>query len=1041
MKRSLLLWFALIAHLFLYAQAKTNQDFLIEIQKAKVTVHSTVYNATTEVELELYNPNEKVMDGEIQFSLKEGQIINDFKLDVNGSMRDGVIIEKQQARVAYENIIRRRVDPGLLELTAANQYRIRVYPIAAKGKRFVSFRVQQLLIQKKNQADYIFPISFSNTVKKLNIDITVASVEMPFASAGMLQGKLFSSAPKKHLAFQTVNPTETVLLFSIPLNNSNSVCQYNDGECKQLFFGRVVPNELSVLEKQVSAVTVFWDVSSSAEKRNIEKELLFLEAYLKKYNPHTLQVVTFAIDVVAEGRFESPQKQFASIKRFLRAQKADGGTRLNMLQCKKYPADEYLLFSDGQTTFGQGGLQTTDKTVFSIYSSVAANVSLLEEIASSSGGKTVDLILADVQKAVADLDKPQWKPLISKEHINKFELHVIKEGESFLIKGINKENADSLSLTFHYAGQMQQVTVTLLQQDCVTEKLPEAAMLMNWGWIKKQKNSRDSLFSQAINHNIVTATTSLIVLDALEDYHQYKITPPKELLDEFKKLYPVVPDKKDETKREKDITVYTKLSQSLGEYNKKISWWDPQAATLSLKPFEEKSSASVASGDQLGTKESQFSGDGNKSSNLSEVVVVGYSAQRRRSVTGASVVVSGSELRSGTTVQSALQGRVAGLQITGDYNSVQLRGNTSIRGGGEPLYVIDGIRVDAATAMNMPTSDIESISVLKDAASSALYGSGAANGVIVIVTKKGQFTSSSVDFNEDLQDELVDSLDALDKTMRYDRYLEMKEHHKNIPSFYFEMAGYFFKQKQNKEALRILSNLAEIQSENHQLLRTLGYMLEQWNDYANAIEIYKMVLEIKEEEPQSYRDLALAYAFSGNSKEALNLLYKALSKDWGLYENRYNGLREIILTEINVLAQKDAVQKIGIDTSILKPLPVDLRIVVDWNKDETDIDLHVIEPGGEKASYSNKLTKAGGRMSNDFTQGYGPEVYEIKSAKKGVYKVKVDYYGDRYQKESVPSFIKLTVFKNYGKANQTVSIKTIQLDDDEGMIDLAEIKL
>jgi TonB-dependent SusC/RagA subfamily outer membrane receptor len=418
---------------------------------------------------------------------------------------------------------------------------------------------------------------------------------------------------------------------------------------------------------------------------------------------------------------------------------------------------------------------------------------------------------------------------------------------------------------------------------------------------------------------------------------------------------------------------------------------------------------------------------------------VGYGTQRRRAVTGSVSKISTSELTSNGTVQSALQGRVSGLSITGDYNSVHVRGTTSIRGANEPMYILDGVPIDATTAMTMPTSNIASITIVKDATASAIYGSRAANGVIIIETKRAPL-SYSAPVKEDAKQEIIDSFEALSNSVTYDRYIEMKKYKKNIPAFYFTMAAYFYKHKQPKEALRILSNLAVIQPENHQLLRTIGYVLEEWNDYDNATEIYEMVLAIKEEEPQSYRDLALSYAFNGNQQEAFKLLYKGLSKDWGLYENRYNGLREIMMTELNILAGKEAVKATNVDTSLLKLLPVDLRIVIDWNKDETDIDLHIKEPGGEQSSYNNKVTKSGGRLSNDFTQGYGPEVYEIKNAKKGVYEVKINYYGDRYQKEKLPSFIKLTVFKNYGRPNQTVTIKTVLLDDDEGMIDLAEVK-
>jgi uncharacterized protein YfaP (DUF2135 family) len=149
-----------------------------------------------------------------------------------------------------------------------------------------------------------------------------------------------------------------------------------------------------------------------------------------------------------------------------------------------------------------------------------------------------------------------------------------------------------------------------------------------------------------------------------------------------------------------------------------------------------------------------------------------------------------------------------------------------------------------------------------------------------------------------------------------------------------------------------------------------------------------------------------------------------------------------MLNELNaIIDQNRATIDIGkIDTAILTVLPVDLRIVIDWNKDETDIDLHVIEPGGEECYYSNHETKRGGRISEDFTQGYGPEEYEIKKAGNGTYHVQVKYYGDRYQKQQVPSFIKVTIYKNYGRKNQTMSVQNLIMDGQTGMIEIADVK-
>ncbi len=137
---------------------------------------------------------------------------------------------------------------------------------------------------------------------------------------------------------------------------------------------------------------------------------------------------------------------------------------------------------------------------------------------------------------------------------------------------------------------------------------------------------------------------------------------------------------------------------------------------------------------------------------LDEIVVVGYGRQKKKLVTGATVNVSGDELqnRNNTNALQALQGQTAGVNITsssgqpGSGFEVNIRGVGTI-GNSNPLYIVDGFPTGDITYLN--NADIESVDILKDAASAAIYGSRAANGVILITTKKGKEGKPSVTFD------------------------------------------------------------------------------------------------------------------------------------------------------------------------------------------------------------------------------------------------------------------------------------------------------
>jgi TonB-linked SusC/RagA family outer membrane protein len=130
-------------------------------------------------------------------------------------------------------------------------------------------------------------------------------------------------------------------------------------------------------------------------------------------------------------------------------------------------------------------------------------------------------------------------------------------------------------------------------------------------------------------------------------------------------------------------------------------------------------------------------------SQMDQVVVVGYGTQRRRDLTGSVATVSGADIAKQPvlTATQAIQGKVAGVQIlsSGDPNSsptVRIRGVGTMLGGASPLYVVDGVITD--DIRNINSADITSMDILKDASATAIYGMRAANGVLLITTKKGK---------------------------------------------------------------------------------------------------------------------------------------------------------------------------------------------------------------------------------------------------------------------------------------------------------------
>ncbi|MGN0310462.1 MAG: SusC/RagA family TonB-linked outer membrane protein [Bacteroides sp.] len=165
----------------------------------------------------------------------------------------------------------------------------------------------------------------------------------------------------------------------------------------------------------------------------------------------------------------------------------------------------------------------------------------------------------------------------------------------------------------------------------------------------------------------------------------------------------------------------------------------PAGATLQISYIGYKSLEVKATADKQTIKLSE------DSETLAEVIVVGYTTQRKESLTGAMNSIKSDKLKDITSpsVENLLNGKAPGVYVApgsgqpGSSGAVVIRGQASLSGGTAPLWVIDGVIV-GSSAGDLNPADIESMTILKDAASTAIYGSEGANGVIVVTTKKGR---------------------------------------------------------------------------------------------------------------------------------------------------------------------------------------------------------------------------------------------------------------------------------------------------------------
>lgn len=268
----------------------------------------------------------------------------------------------------------------------------------------------------------------------------------------------------------------------------------------------------------------------------------------------------------------------------------------------------------------------------------------------------------------------------------------------------------------------------------------------------------------------------------------------------------------------------------------------------------------------------------------------------------------------------------------------------------------------------------------------------------------------------------------------YSKYIELKTKYKQKPSFYFDIATYMFQKSLREEGLRVISNLAELELKNPELLRALGRKLFEYKYYDEAIFLFNEVLENRPFEPHSYIDLGMAYAEKGDTQKAIEYLYKVIEKNWDAdIINRFNGIELIVIHDINniIWQSSKTLDTSFIEDCFLKDMPVDIRIVIDWDVNDTDIDLMIKDSTGEVCSYSNKETHIGGKISNDITQGYGPEEFRLKKAISGAYTIIANFYGTNKQSQLGKVTVRAFIYTDFNTKSEKKQILTLQLSPEK----------
>lgn len=932
----------------------------MQLQELKINAAVRGLYATVETEMVFMNPNKgSQLEGELEFPLPDRATVCGYALDINGVLVDGVVVPKEQARVAFETETRRNVDPGLVEHVKGNVYRTRIYPLPAGGTRSIKLVYTTPLATAPNGDAALWLPMPREKIGKREVKVEVADLNGQPPQIGGLGDTRFSKAESFWRVASTdgdVTPGDDVMVAMPKLPDDFALLE-KDSDGTVWFNAWTIAPTVKRAPQVPKALDVLWDASGSRNGESLALDLAFVAALPKEISKFRLTVFRDQPEAVRE--FDSAEKLVEALKSVV----YDGATDFDTLLKALPEQTEYrLMFTDGLDTMSG---ETPDFNGKKITAVISSPVGDREGLRQACFGAVIDLQTTAVPDAVntafcmpVRLDNVSGKGIADVQGLGQ-----LAQGR---VSVLGRLTAAETEIDFHLGVKNK---VTLKSADARDGRVLATA----WASARVSQlaphaeDFADDLLALGREYGVVSPVTSLLVLETLDQWLRHKIEPPAsqpELREQWRAAM-----------KQRGTTDADKLARHLKQleehWKAHLAWWERDYDKNPLpKPVSDKP------------------GLARRMMNAVRDAVVGDEGRMEAAAPadGAAVMME---------VQEAEPTRGPNRMMA-----------ARAPGGAQKAKSPENAGRTAAIEIKAWSPDTPYLKQLKAAAASDAYA--------VYASQRAEWAKS--------------------------------------PAFYLDCAGYFFASGDTATGVRVISNLSEMKIEDSALLRVLAWRLREAKAYDRAVMIFRRVAKLRGEEGQSFRDLAVTLMERGKQnrskadlEEAMRLLVKVAMTPW----NRHADILPIFaLEELNALVAwidaqdwKDGEKPVvpEYDEKFRQKIDTDVRIVMSWDADATDIDLHVIEPSKEEAFYGHNRTTKGGYVSRDITDGYGPEEYMIRKAPHGKYTVRAKYYGSRQQTVVGPATVTATVFTNWGRRDEQQRTMSLRLDKVKDMVDIGSI--
>ena len=972
------------------------------LAEARINIELSGPIATTSWTLRYHNKTNNEAEGKLQISLHKDTSVVGYAMDVNGQMREGVVVDANRARRAYEEIVSQRIDPGILEKTSTG-FSTRVYPIPANGSKTVRIDMAEFRPKSTWQphlpSDHAFPADWV---------ILCHDYKAPKCEGLTInwqkENGIWTARGK--------NTLSELSLLKITPQEKPQRWVATTGDKNIRVVGTFSDKELQQERNKPKHIHLWWDGSLAGRNRDVHAICTSLEALFTWVQNAEITLTIIRNKNTTPVLFKITNGKCIALIDKIRNEPAKGMVRFDAL-IPNTKQSLNIVISEGLTALPSLQPKLPENTQWCLIDPSGKN------------GHSLGLYILKSGHELRSPTNLEWSKSITHAPAKIFDENwtVRRQSKNWIISG---EITQKKFLSFEDETARSQTARALWAIET------HHAMII-------EDTPHNETLEFAKHEKVLTDQTSFIVLDRLQDYVNYQIQPPEP---ELQKLW-----------SEKSAVLKKQNTETLADWTTEWQKWHhsyhqdaPSYANQLAKALGKTSSFWAR---HIGNGEKQIPAE--KMAHLVQLQakVSNLTEKKETSDTLKTLFATQKEW---LTLRSEMAERIGVIRVSvGGF--VRLPGRKEfpattnlaeaieLSGGATPFGSIrrvelyrEGkkwsydIRKDAHRKVILHDNDTVNVPQKKWFGN----GGGAPGEAVPFESSsqkdilKGSIKKSEWSTDLPYLKILVNLLDS--KKDWLSTYEAQSAVYGWRADYYLDIVDLLENRGLKKEALEVARNIAQLSVDNPELLRRAARSLSRLGDSATAGLLFQRITRIANDEAISWVDMARWHREQKDLEKTITCYAKVTEKTW---PKHWHPTWTSAMIELNGLlsqhGKKLAEGKIA-DVRQM-PLTADFRVVLDWDAARSNVNLSIREPLGSIAGWGTPRSDGGGSIPADAIAGYGPEQYLIRKAIPGEYLVNGKFHGDWSHSSKSTVTVEATITLNFGKTNESHKRITLRLPE------------